>query len=272
MDLICRVLEVSRSGYYAWLNRPESARDKRRQELAVAVRRAHVEHRSVYGAPRVHAVLAQQGISVNVKTVAGIMKDLQLQGKKKRKFVPRTTDSLHDRPVYENRLDRDFTAQLPNQKWTCDITYIPTAQGWMYLAGVIDLCSRRIVGWALADHMRTDLVQEALNMALVTRRPAAGLLHHSDRGSQYASEDYVALLEAHGVTISMSQKGNCWDNAVTESLWSSLKCELISETEFKTREDARLAIFEYIEVFYNRKRLHSALGYRSPEAFEAGLN
>jgi len=272
IELICRVLEVSRSGYYAWLKRPESSRDQRRQELAVAIRQAHVEHRSVYGSPRVHAVLQEQGIAVNVKTVAGIMKELHLQGKKKRKFVPKTTDSKHDRPVYENRLNREFTARLPNEKWTCDITYIPTAEGWMYLAGVMDLCSRRIVGWALADHMRAELVKEALTMAIQTRRPRAGLLHHSDRGSQYADETYVKLLSDENMEISMSAKGDCWDNACTESLWSSLKCELISDGEFKTKEQARLAIFEYIEVFYNRKRLHSALGYKSPEEFEAGLN
>jgi transposase InsO family protein len=221
----------------------------------------------------VHAVLNQQGITVNVKTVARIMKDQHLQGKKKRKFVPKTTDSAHAMPIARNRLNREFTAQLPNQKWTCDITYIHTDEGWMYLAGVMDVCSRKIVGWALADHMRSELVTEAMEMALTHRRPKGRqLLHHSDRGVQYASEEYVELLKEHGIEMSMSRRGNCWDNAVTESLWASLKCELVNDAEFRTHEEARLAIFEYIEVFYNRKRLHSALGYLSPEAFEAGLN
>ena len=172
----------------------------------------------------------------------------------------------------ENILNRDFTAELPNQKWATDITYIPTGQGWLYLAGVIDLCSRKIVGWSMADHMRTDLVSDALNMAITRRLPGPDLLHHSDRGVQYASDDYRALLQRHQMQSSMSGKGDCWDNACTESFWATLKTELVHHEQYVTREQARQSIFEYIEIFYNRKRLHSSLGYLSPEAFEASLN
>jgi len=186
--------------------------------------------------------------------------------------VPRTTDANHACPVAGNVLDRQFSAELPNQKWAADITYIPTDEGWLYLAGVIDLCSRKIVGWSMADHMRTDLVSQALRMAIVHRRPGRGLLHHSDRGVQYASEDYRYLLQSHGMEPSMSGKGDCWDNACAESFWSTLKSELVHHERYATREQARQSIFEYIEVFYNRKRLHSSIGYQSPEAFEASLN
>ena len=172
----------------------------------------------------------------------------------------------------DNVLDRQFHAELPNQKWAADITYIPTDRGWLYLAGVIDLCSRRIVGWSMAPHMRVTLASDALNMAIARRRPGEGLLHHSDRGSQYASDDYVHLLQSHQIESSMSGKGDCWDNAVMESFWATLKAELVNDAHYATHEQARASIFEYIEVFYNRKRLHSSLGYLSPEAFEASLN
>jgi transposase InsO family protein len=192
--------------------------------------------------------------------------------KSKKKFVPTTTDSRHDRPIAANVLDRQFTAALPNQKWAVDITYIPTGEGWLYLAGVMDLCSRRIVGWSMADHMRTELVSDALSMALARRSPKKGLLHHSDRGVQYASDDYQQLLESKGMIPSMSRCGDCWDNAAMESFWATLKTELVNHEEYATHDAARASIFEYIEVFYNRKRLHSSLGYVSPEAFEASLN
>jgi len=271
-DVACEVLAVSRSGYYAWQQRPASPRQQRREELLVKIQAAHAQSRRVYGSPRVYADLAAQGERVCENTVAKLMKQQGLQGKRKRKFVPRTTDSAHDRPIAPNVLGRQFAAEAPNRKWAGDITYIPTDEGWLYLAGVIDLCSRRVVGWSMADHMRTDLVSDALTMALVGRRPRPGLLHHSDRGVQYASEDYQGLLARHRITVSMSGKGDCWDNAAMESFWATLKTELVHQEHYKTREEARRSIFEYIEVFYNRKRLHSSLGYLSPEAFEAGRN
>src|ERR1019366_5713184 len=180
------------------------------------------------------------------------------RGKHKKKFVPTTTDSRHEQPVMANMLDRQFDAELPNQKWAVDITYIPTDQGWLYLAGVIDLCSRRIVGWSMADHMRVELVSDALKMAIARRCPEEGLLHHSDRGVQYASEDYMHLIQSHNIQASMSGKGDCWDNAVMESFWSTLKTELVNHEHYATHVQARASIFEYIEVFYNRKRIHSS--------------
>lgn len=271
-ELACRVLDVSRSGYYAWLTRPVCPRRQRHQELAMKVRRAHADSRRNYGSPRVQKALAADNERVSLNTVARLMREQGLRAKTKRKFVPRTTDSAHNRPIAPNLLDRDFAADRPNRKWAGDITYIPTDEGWLYLAGVIDLHSRRIVGWSMADHVRTELVRDALDMALTRRRPAAGLLHHSDRGVQYASQEYRELLTGRGIRMSMSGKGDCWDNAVMESFWATLKTELIHHEHYATREQARRSIFEYIEVFYNRKRLHSSLGYVSPETFEASLN
>ena len=272
VDVCCQVLAVSRSGYYAWMKRPPSARSKRREELAVKIERVHEENRRVYGSPRVCQALKARGESCCENTVADIMRERQIRAKRKRKFVPRTTDSAHQRPIADNVLDRQFDVALPDRKWAVDITYIPTDQGWLYLAGVIDLCSRKIVGWSMADHMRVELVGDALTMALTRRRPGEGLLHHSDRGAQYASEDYMHLLQTHKIEASMSGKGDCWDNAMMESFWSTLKTELVNHERYATREQARASIFEYIEVFYNRQRLHSSLGYVSPETFEAGLN
>jgi len=272
LDVSCQVLAVSRSGYYAWLGRPASARAKRREELAVKIQAVHEQNRRVYGSPRVCQALKAQGENVCENTVADIMNERQIRAKRKRKFVPRTTDSQHDQPVAANLLDRQFDAALPDQKWAVDITYIPTDQGWLYLAGVIDLCSRKIVGWSMADHMQVELVSDALQMAVARRRPGGDLLHHSDRGVQYASDDYMYLTQSHGMRISMSGKGDCWDNAVMESFWATLKNELVNHERYATREQARASIFEYIEVFYNRQRLHSSLGYVSPETFEASLN
>ena len=268
----CRVLGVSRSGYYQSRQRPPSDRARRLEELAVKIEAVHQENLRVYGSPRVYHALLAQGESVCENTMAKVMKQRQIRAKTKKKFVPRTTDSSHDQPLAKNLLNRQFTALLPNQKWAVDITYIPTDEGWLYLAGVMDLCSRRIVGWSMQEHMQTELVREAMTMAIVHRRPGKGRLHHSDRGVQYASEDYRHLLDLHGIEASMSGKGDCWDNACAESFWSTLKTELVNHEQYATREQARQSIFEYIEVFYNRKRLHSALGYLSPEAFEAGLN
>jgi putative transposase len=271
-DLACEVLEVSRSGYYAWRERPLSTRQLRQEELAAKIQAAHVESRRVYGSPRVYRVLAAGGERVSENTVAKIMRDNGLRAKAKRKFVPRTTDSAHDRPVAPNVLDRQFAPAQPDRRWACDITYIPTDEGWLYLAGVIDVGSRRLVGWSMADHLRTDLVADAMGMALARRQPPPGLLHHSDRGVQYASDAYQHLLQGRRITVSMSGKGDCWDNAVMESFWATLKTELVHHEHYATRDQARRSIFEYIEVFYNRKRMHSSLGYVSPEAFEASRN
>jgi transposase InsO family protein len=272
LPIVCRVLQVSRSGYYAWRDRPQSPRAKRRCELAEKVRTAHQDNRQVYGSPRVHRVLVAAGEQICENTVAKVMQQEQIRAKTKRKFVPRTTDSCHEQAVADNVLDRQFAADLPDRKWAADITYIPTDEGWLYLAGVIDLCSRKVVGWSMADHMQTELVSDALSMAIARRAPEPGLLHHSDRGVQYASDDYQHLLQSHGMEASMSGKGDCWDNACMESFWATLKTELVNHERYATQEEARASIFEYIEVFYNRQRLHSAIGYLSPEMFEAGLN
>lgn len=272
VDVACDVLEVSRSGYDAWRDRPESHQSQRRTTLASKIRAVHANPRGVYGSPRMWKALRATGQNVSRNTVAKVMRSEGLRGKVKRKFVPRTTDSAHAQPIAPNVLDRQFTAAAPNRKWAGDITYIPTDEGWLYLAGVIDLHSRRIVGWSMAEHMQTDLVADALTMALARRRPSGGLLHHSDRGVQYASDAYQSLLQDHRIEVSMSGKGDCWDNAVMESFWATLKTELVHHEHYATREQARRSIFEYIEVFYNRKRLHSSLGYVSPEAFEASRN
>jgi transposase InsO family protein len=263
---------VSRSGYYAWRDRPVSARAKRREDLTVKIKAVHEENRRVYGSPRVFEALRAQGETVSENTVAKLMRKQQITAKKRRKYVPTTTDSNHANPVAENVLNREFTAELPNQKWTVDITYIPTDQGWLYLAGVMDLFSRKIVGWSMADHMRCELVTDALKMAIARRQPNGQLIHHSDRGVQYTCEDYLHLLQSHDLLPSMSGKGNCWDNAAMESFWSTLKVELVHHERYENHDQARASIFEYIEVFYNRIRLHSSIGYKSPEAFEAGLN
>jgi len=270
--LACDTLEVSRSGYYAWLKRPESRRARRRDVLAVQIKAVHEENPKVYGSPRICMALKAQGQSVCENTVAKVMREQQIRAKSKKKFVPTTTDSRHERPVARNVLDRQFTAELPDRKWAVDITYVPTVEGWLYLAGVIDLCSRKIVGWAMADHMQAELAGDALKMAIARRNPAAGLLHHSDRGVQYACDDYRHLLASHQMRVSMSGKGDCWDNAPMESFWGTLKTELVHHEQYATRDQAKQSIFEYIEVFYNRIRLHSALGYQSPETFEASLN
>lgn len=272
VSLCCQVLAVSTSGFYKWRRRDVSVRDQRAAELTAKIRLVHAQNRGVYGSPRIYEALKAEGEKVCKNTVAKLMKQRNIRAKTKKKFVPRTTDSRHDQPVARNLLEREFTASLPDQKWVADITYIATDEGWLYLAGVMDLYSRKIVGWSMAEHMETSLAGDALTMALVRRQPTPGLLHHSDRGVQYASEDYRHLLELHGIQASMSAKGDCWDNACAESFWATLKTELVNHQHFATRDQARQAIFEYIEVFYNRKRLHSSLGYRSPEAFEAGLN
>jgi transposase InsO family protein len=271
VEVLCDVLGVSRSGYYAWRQRPPSPATVRRGRLVEQIREAHQESRSTYGSPRVHRELEARGVACCENTVAKLMRANDIRSKARRRFVARTTDSRHDRPVAEDLLAREFYPERPDAVWAADITYIPTAEGWLYLAAVIDLCSRRVVGWATADHLRAELPLEALRMALTHRRPTGELLHHSDRGVQYASDAYQALLAEHGIEPSMSRTGNCWDNAVVESFFSTLKRELTHHESYADHEEARRSLFEYIEVFYNRRRRHSTLGYRSPAEFEARL-
>jgi putative transposase len=272
VGLLCEVLGVSRSGYYAWRDRPPSPTAVRRERLVEQIREAHRESRAIYGSPRVHRELESRGVACCENTVAKLMRANDIRSKARRRFVARTTDSRHDRPVAENVLAREFYPDRPDTAWAADITYVPTAEGWLYLAAVIDLCSRKVVGWATADHLRADLAVEALRMALIHRKPAGELLHHSDRGVQYASDAYQAVLAEHRIEPSMSRAGNCWDNAVVESFFSTLKRELVHHESYADHEEARRSLFEYIEVFYNRRRRHSTLGYRSPAEFEARLN
>ena len=272
VEAACRVLQVSRSGLYAWLKRSPSARQCRRDGMAVRIRAVHADNRRVYGSPRICKAMNDDGHQISVNTVARIMRLEGIRAKAKRAFVPRTTDSCHNRPVAPNLLDRQFDADRCDRKWAADITYVPTDEGWLYVAGVLDLHSRRLVGWSMADHMETSLVGDALSMALSRRQVSKGLVHHSDRGVQYASMQYQRLLEKHGIAVSMSGKGDCYDNAMMESFWSTLKTELVHLEHYATRQQARQSIFDYIETFYNRRRLHSSLGYVSPETFEAASN
>jgi putative transposase len=267
---MCKVLEVSRSGYYAWRKRSASPTAQRRRRLTAMIQVVHAESRQTYGSPRIHAELTARGERCSVKTVARIMRENDVVAKRRRKFRA-TTDSNHPFPVADNLLNRQFTVAAPNRAWVSDITYIPTREGWLYLATVQDLFSRRIVGWSMQERMTRQLVIDALQMAVDRRRPAAGLLHHSDRGSQYASDDYQAMLVRHGMTCSMSRRGNCWDNAVMESFYSTIKTELVYHCNFQSRDEARRAIVEYIEMFYNLVRRHSSLGYLSPVAYELAI-
>lgn len=270
---MCRVLDVSRSGYYAWVGRPTSAQAQRRAELTERIRQAHADSHGTYGSPRVHAELADLEVKACVNTVAKLMRAAEIRSVMHRRFAPCTTDSKHDLPVAENVLDRDFSADAPDRKWTCDITYVSTGQGTLYVAAVMDLYSRKIVGWAMAEHMRTDLCLEALDMAVRSRTVGPDLVHHSDRGSQYASADYGRVLQGLEVTVSMSRVGNCYDNAAMESFWGSMKTEWVYPRKpHETLDQAKRSIFKYIEIWYNRRRRHSAIGYVSPEAFEASRN
>ncbi|MBX3354864.1 MAG: IS3 family transposase [Phycisphaeraceae bacterium] len=267
----CRVLRVSQSGYYRWRKSPLGTREQRKMELVQAIREVHEEHRCVYGSPRLTRALEQKGIKANRKTVARRMQEHRIRAKTARPFRPRTTDSNRDHPIAPNLLNRSFHVPTLDTVRLADITYIPTDEGVLYLAGVMDLCSRRIVGWSMADHLHADLVLDAMRMAVDARQPEPGLVHHSDRGVQYASSDLQSLLAQLGIAPSMSAVGDCLDNSPKESFWAPLKRELMSDRRFATRDEARQAIFEWIEVCYNRKRLHSSIGYMSPEAFEARL-
>jgi putative transposase len=265
---LCQTLEVSPAGYYAWRRCPRSVGKQRRHLLLVEIRAIHVQFKARYGSPRIHAELVARGHDCCVNTVAKLMRQAGITAKTARTFRCTTTDSDHDLPVAENLLDRQFDPAAANESWVADITYIPTREGWLYLAAVEDLYSRRVVGWAMAEHMESRLVVDALAMAVQRRLPGEGLLAHSDRGSQYASEHYQRLLAKHGITCSMSRRADCWDNAPMESFFASLKKELVHDADFATRLQARAAIFEYIEVFYNNQRRHSSLGYVSPAEYE----
>ena len=265
--MLCKVMKVSRSGYYAWCQRGISLREQANEKLWAAIQAIYKKGRGYYGYRRIHARLRALGHKCSRNRVARLMKKHGLQAKRKRSYH-RTTQSNHRYPIAPNRLARDFSAMMPNQKWASDITYIATAEGWLYLAVVIDLYSRRVVGWAMDTHLRTQLVVKALQMALIGRRIQPGLVHHSDRGSQYASHTYQALLNDYGIQASMSRRGDCYDNAPVESFFATLKREGIQGQVYATRQSAKLALFEYIEVFYNRSRLHASLGYHSPHNFE----
>jgi transposase InsO family protein len=272
--VMCRVLGVSASGFYAWRGRPASKRQERQVNLTGKIRAAHEDSRGTYGSPRLAAQLRADGEPVSVNTVAKLMRRAGIRVTPRKRFVPRTTESDPSHRAAANVLDRHFDADRPDRKWACDITYVPTLAGWLYLAVVIDLCSRRVVGWATSDGLKSELASEALGNALLTRRPGKGLLHHSDRGVQYTCDDYQRLLSDNGIEVSMSGVGQCWDNAVAESFFGTLKRELVNggTTAYATHEQASSSLFEWIECWYNRKRLHSSLGYVSPERFEAQLN
>lgn len=266
ISVMCDVLGVSRSGYYAWLRRKPSARERADRVWRRLIRLVHKHYRSVYGYRRLHAALREEYV-ISRNRVARLMRLEGLAGARRRRFKV-TTQSRHNLPVAPNLLAQDFTSTAPNQKWVGDITYIATDEGWLFLAAVLDLFSRMVVGWAMASYLDDRLTRKALNMALLRRHPVAGLLHHSDRGKQYASAAYLKLLPEQTL-LSMSRTGNAYDNAPMESFFASLKTELVHRSRFQTRQQARSAIFDYIEIFYNRQRLHSALNYLSPMAFES---
>lgn len=265
---LCQVLRVPRSSYYAWLHRLPSRQAQQNQLLRETLSALFVAHRKVYGSPRLTICLQRMGIPCSRNRVARHMRALGLKARQKRAFKPKTTNSSHPHPIARNLLALSPKISSPNRVWVGDITYVFTAQGWLYLAAVMDLYSRRIVGWASSPSLQSSLVKEALQQAVRTRRPAAGLLHHSDRGVQYASSTFRALLRSAHIRPSMSGRANCYDNAAMESFWSTLKTESLHQQHFQTHHQASLAIFDYIETFYNPKRLHSALGYLSPVDFE----
>jgi putative transposase len=268
VSALCRYFGVSRSGFYAWRSRPESERAREDRLLLGEIERVYKKHRQVYGSPRIHAELKDDGFEVGRNRVARIMREQGIQAKRRRPFR-RTTESNHRFPVAPNLLNRRFNVEQPNRVWASDITYISTKQGWLFLAVVLDLFSRRVVGWAMSKRIDSQLTRRALTMAINHRQPRKDLLHHSDRGFQYATLPYQKLLQRHGMIASMSRTGDCWDNAVVESFFSTLELELLDHHEFNTRGEARTAVCDYIEAFYNSERRHSYLGYRSPEHYEA---
>jgi len=270
VTVMCRVLRASHSGYYQWRKGGVTQRTVRHAQLLDLIKKIFDDSRGNYGSPRILKELRKAGIVDNHKTVEDLMKKYGIQAKRRKKFKA-TTNSKHNLPVAKNLLKRNFKARKPNQAWVSDITYIWTDEGWLYLATFIDLFSRKVVGWSMSPRMTADLVVDAFRMAIFRQKRKAPRLVHSDRGSQYASDAFRKELKAHGCKQSMSRKGNCWDNAVAESFLGTLKAELVHHERFKTREEARLSIFDYIETFYNRRRIHSHLNFVSPEDFEKGM-
>jgi len=270
VERMCQVLEVMRSGYYAWMHRSPGLREQANQALVVRVRAEYQASRKTYGSPRIHVVLQRQGVACGRHRVARLMRQDGLCARPRRKTHPVTTQRQPGVVPAPNRLNQEFSAEAPNQKWVSDFTYIETGEGWLYLAVVLDLFSRKVIGWAMSETMDTALVETALRMALLSRQPAAGLLHHSDQGSQYTSTAYLNALNAALAQLSMSRVANCYDNAVMESFFHTLKTECVT-APFLTRSQAHTTIFEFMEVWYNRQRLHSTLGYHSPVDFEQQL-
>jgi putative transposase len=266
--LLCRVLNVSRQGFYAWLGRKPCSRQQRDDSLRRSIGRAFDESGGSYGSPRVHLELQSKGLVTSRRRVARLMREHGLVARPRRRRFVRTTDSRHGYRIAPNLLARDFAPELPNRAWATDITYIATKQGWLYLAVILDLYSRKVVGWSMQPYLDRRLVLAALEMAIASRRPAPGLVHHSDRGVQYACDEYQRTLAEAEIVPSMSRKADCWDNAVVESFFSTLKQELVYRRQFTSHDEARAAIFEYVEGFYNRRRRHSTLGYLSPMEYE----
>lgn len=268
IDVLCQAMGVTRGGYWSWVGRRPSPRQQADVVLLADIRRIHKSKRRVYGSPRIHDELQKKGVHCGRKRVERLMRENGVRAKQGKKYKPTTTDSAHNLPVAPNILNRQFTRERPNEAWVTDITYIPTKEGWLYLAAVMDLFSRRIVGWAMANQVDRHLPLRALDMAVQQRCPAPGLIHHSDRGSQYASGDYQRALKKYGMVCSMSRKGNCWDNAPMESWFHTLKSELLHDTILSTRRETIAAIFEYMEVFYNRQRIHTSLNGLTPSEIE----
>ena len=264
---MCNVLNVSRSSYYAWLKRPESTRKKGNRKLAARIKVIHGQFRKVYGSPRIYRELKDQGVSCSPNRVARIMKQEGIKAIVPRKFKV-TTDSKHNLPVAPNLLNQDFDIKEPNRVWLADITYIATTEGWLYLSSVMDLGSRRIKGWAMSNRINKELTLDALKMAMCNHPATAGIIHHSDRGSQYASHEYQKQLKDHGLLYSMSRKDNCWDNAPMESFFHTLKTEWVYGLQYNTRYEAKASLFDYIEIFYNRQRRHSGIQYMTPCQYE----
>ena len=268
VETMCRALGVSVSGYYAWYQRQPSTHQQRDAELLGHIRAIYQDSRGVYGSPRIHAALKQQGVVCSRKRVARLMRQAGIHSLRAVRRRMRTTDSQHNRPVAPNLLKRDFSATATNQKWVGDILGIWTDEGYLYLAALLDTYSRLVVGFAMSAWRDEALVTAALRMALGRRIVGDDLIHHTDQGSQYTADDYLALLAAHGITVSMSRRGDCYDNAMMESFFSTLRAECTERQQYRSRTEARASVFEYIEVFYNRQRLHSSLGYLSPADFE----
>ena len=270
LSRMCQLLEVSRSGYYEWLGRPPRTPTDAEQEVQDKIQRYFAQGRGTYDTRRIKHLLAQEGLQVSRRRIGRVLAQAGLRCHTRRKFKAPTAAG-QAQTVAPNQLNREFTVQVPDTVYVGDITYLPTGEGWLYLAIVLDLCSRAVVGWSMADHMRAELVNQALAMAICQRQPGVGLIMHTDRGSQYGADSYRQLLRQHGIEPSMSRKGNCWDNAVAESFFHTLKTELIYLEDFDTHAQAQTAVFEYIEVFYNRQRCHSANGYLAPLAYEQAL-